>query len=61
MEAKGALGRTDNASSAVANTLVSLWQDSSKRAAMSIAAADYLESQRGAATRVLEAIESLIA
>ena len=59
MEQLGALARLEASPESIANTLIELWRDTSRREEMGQAAANYLESQRGAVDRVLSAIESL--
>lgn len=60
MESVNALIRVDASASAIAETCCALWADEQKRSATGQAALQYLENQRGATDRLLNALESLV-
>lgn len=60
MKSKGALVRVNAEASDIAAKLIELWEDEPLRKQIGQAALKYLETQRGAAARLLEAVESLL-
>lgn len=60
MESQNALIRVEPNADALVETLSELWRDEQKRKTAGEAAIIYLESQRGAADRLLSAIETLV-